>query len=196
MQTKHAPAQLTVPVLVAFMLAVSSCAVLDRVPPEVTRIVRQTVVVTRIVVRIVTPTPETPVTPRAVEVATVRGKLCYPSEGIPPMTVYARSVRTQATYSTHVEAGADFEIELVAPDEYVLFAWTDAGVFTEESRGGVYSCIGMFTGQMGYLGKAGVDLTCHDPEDHTPLIVRVEPGASVETIYVCDFYSEDSVPRP
>jgi hypothetical protein len=145
---------------------------------------------------IIAATPQPVATPRAVGSATVGGRLCYPSEGIPPMTVYARDAQSQATYSIHVNGASQFEIELPAPGDYMVFAWTDAGDFTEGSLGGSYSCLGMFAGQMIYLGKGQVDLTCRDQEDHTPLVVSVDPGDNVGDVYVCDFYSQESVPRP
>ena len=163
---------------------------------QVTTDLPETPVPTESVGRVTSLSPQLTGTAGPQVIAVVSGRLCYPSEAIPPMTVYAREVESQATYSVHVAGANDFELLVPTPGQYVLFGWTDAGVFTEESLGGIHSCHGVFVGQMNYLGKDGVDLPCGDPEDHTPLVLDLDVAENVDNIYVCDFYSQQSVPKP
>jgi len=164
---------------------------------EVTRTIPQTAIVTQVVERIITTTPQPSSAGQPAKFGIIGGKLCYPSEGIPPMTIYARNVDTHATYSIHVEKGAsDYEIQIPMEGRYIVFAWTDAGAFTQDSRGGTFSCAGAFHGQMTYLGKNGVNLKCADREDHAPIVISVKLGETTSDAYVCDFYSEESVPKP
>lgn len=182
----------------AVIITTSACTFGNPQIFEVTRIVPQTVVVTQVTERTITLTPESPTPLPPIQLGTINGNLCYPSEGIPPMTVYARNVDTQATYAIHVDRTHEYQIQVPAEAAYIVFAWSDAGVFTPDSRGGTYSCAGDFYGQMMYRGKLNVRLKCADTnkEDHTPLRVLVKPGEVTTDVYICDWGEQETVPQP
>ncbi len=148
--------------------------------------------------------------------AAIGGKLCYPSERIAPMIVYARNVDTGVTYMTQVERGElEYTITVPAPANYILFAWTTGDPFsssrpftTSDSFGGIYSCAGDFLGQTGWYPKTSphwktAQWKCYGLntpvplEDHTPIVVQVRPGERISDAFICDFYADRSaVPRP
>jgi hypothetical protein len=179
-------------------LMASSCNPARPQSVEVTRIVPQTVVVTQVVEKIVTPTLAPEKSSPLVNLGIISGNLCYPSEGIPPLTVYALNVDTQVAYALHVQETDEFQIQVPAEGRYTVFAWTDAGAFTPDSLEGHYSCAGDFLGQMSYLGKGSIHLQCTDAdkESHTPLIVTVKPNETTANIYICDWSSQEIVPKP
>lgn len=143
-----------------------------------------------------TPTPD--IAQSSIHMGIISGNLCYPSEGIPPMTIYARNVDTRMTYAIHVTATNKYEIEVPAENQYFVFGWSDAGAFTPDSLGGYYSCNGDFNGQMTYLGKGNLQLKCADAdkEDHTPLRVSVRPNETTSEIHLCDWSNQELVPKP
>jgi hypothetical protein len=108
----------------------------------------------------------------------ISGGLCFPSDYIPPMTLYARNVDTQQTFSIQVPVDtAEYRMEIPVEGTYVVFAWTDSGF------GGSYS----------QFVPCGLSVEC---TDHSLIPIPVRPGATVTGIDVCDFYSEESVPKP
>ncbi len=122
--------------------------------------------------------PAAPPTPRpAPQVGVLSGGLCYPSDYIPALTIYARNVDTGETWSMSVPMDTlTYEME-VPPGNYIVFAWTDEGV------GGSYS----------EFVLCGLSVEC---TDHTPVSVPVAAGQRVTGIDICDYYMEEAVPRP
>ena len=182
----------------ALILVLAACNTANPQVVEVTRIVPQTVVVTQVMEKVSTPTSDVAKSSQPITMGIISGNRCYPSEGMPPMTIYARNVSTQMTYSIHVTATNKYEIQVPAESKYIVFAWSDAGAFTSDSRGGYYSCAGDFIGQMTYLGKSNLHLKCADAdkEDQTPLSVTVRPSETTPEIYICDWSNQELVPRP
>jgi len=113
---------------------------------------------------------------------TITGKLCYPSEYIPEMTIYARNVKTGKTLSTHVKEGTAVYKVSVPPGRYFVFVWTR----TEKT-------LGRIGGLYSRAVPCGLNVSC---ADHRPIPVEVEPGRTVTHIDPCDFYSQKSVPQP
>src|SRR5262249_37559801 len=108
----------------------------------------------------------------------IKGTRCYPSEYLPPMTVYARDTKTGKTYSTYVE---DKRYTLNVPaGTYIVFAWTEKIPYIS---GGSYS----------QAVPCGLHVSC---SDHSPIPVTVKPGKTVTGKDICDFYSEKDVPLP
>ncbi len=141
--------------------------------------------------------------------AIIGGRLCFGSERIPPMTVYARNIDTGATFSINVERGSlNYTLEVPAPANYIVFAWTTGDPFgstpfaPSDSRGGMYTCAGDFVGQMQYFGKGRANPKCYGPntpvplENHTPIVVRARPGEQISDAFICDFDIGMSVPQP
>jgi hypothetical protein len=119
----------------------------------------------------------TPEPPPAPQVGILSGGLCYPSEYIPPMTIYARNADTGETWSMHVPVGTmTYEIEVPAGN-YWVFSWTDEGVGASYSE----------------FVVCGLSVEC---PDHTVVTVPVAAGQRVTGVDICDYYMEEAVPRP
>ncbi|MDH5508693.1 MAG: carboxypeptidase-like regulatory domain-containing protein, partial [Anaerolineae bacterium] len=111
--------------------------------------------------------------------STISGKVCFPSEVIPAMTLYLNNTLTnsvvevsiaqnQSSYQTEVPAGT-----------YLAYAW-----LPEFSIGGSYS----------HAVPCGLDASC---TNHTPLSFVVGAGENATGIDVCDWYGGPfDVPYP
>src|SRR5258708_4984940 len=60
------------------------------------------------------------------EAATLAGRLTYPGEALPPMTVVARDAAGENVFSTHAVRGQSSYRLAVRPGAYVVFAVPDA----------------------------------------------------------------------
>jgi hypothetical protein len=110
----------------------------------------------------------------------VSGKTCYPSEYIPPLTVYARNTKTNRTFSIKLkEDETYYRIEIPEEGEYIFFFWTHE----KDSLGALYS----------KAVPCGLNINC---TDHAPIIVSVKLGTKISDIDICDCYSPESVPQP
>ncbi|HSJ53044.1 MAG TPA: hypothetical protein VLC52_04785 [Anaerolineae bacterium] len=111
------------------------------------------------------------------EAGVIQGKLCYPSDYIPAMTVYAREVNTGETVTVEVpENTPEYRLEVPGEATYQVFAWTVDGL------GGSYS----------RFVTCGLSVEC---TDHSLIPVPVGAGQTVTGIDVCDFYG-GTVPEP
>ena len=111
------------------------------------------------------------------EAGVIRGKLCYPSEYIPAMTLYARNVSTGETVTLGVpENTPQYELQVPGEATYQVFAWTEDGL------GGTYS----------RFVNCGMSVEC---TDHSIVPVPVGAGQTVSAIDICDFYG-GPVPAP
>jgi hypothetical protein len=102
----------------------------------------------------------------------ISGKLCFPSDSIPPMTVYAVDQATGKSFKTQTRRPDEtsYRLERVTPGDYVVYAWLNDG-----KLGGMYS----------EAVPCGLDASC---TDHTLVSVTVEEGQDVTDIDVCDWY--------
>jgi hypothetical protein len=113
----------------------------------------------------------------AAGVGVIRGKLCYPSEYIPAMTLYARDVTTGETVTLDVpENTPQYELQVPGEASYQVFAWTVDGL------GGSYS----------RFVTCGMSVDC---TDHSLIPVPVGAAQVINRIDVCDFYG-GLVPAP
>jgi len=111
------------------------------------------------------------------DVGVIWGKLCYPSEYIPAMTLYARDMSTGETVTLEVpENTPQYELRVPGDASYQVFAWTVDGL------GGSYS----------RFVTCGMSVEC---TDHSLIPVPVGAGQTVSGIDVCDFYG-GPVPEP
>jgi hypothetical protein len=124
----------------------------------------------------VTSTPEPP--PLA-DTGRVSGRVCYPSEGIPPMTAYFQVEGLETAVPLAIgENQGTFQIELT-PGTYLAYAWLPG-----YSLGGSYSA----------AVQCGLSVEC---TDHRPLAFSVRAGETTAGIDICDWYGgELSVPLP
>ncbi len=110
---------------------------------------------------------------------TVTGRICYPSEGIPPMTLYLESTLAGTTTEVAVAQNqGSFTVDL-APDTYIVYAWLPGFAI-----GGAYTPSVL----------CGLTTAC---TDHSLLPITVAAGSTVTGVDVCDWYGgPGSVPLP
>jgi len=159
--------------------------------------------------------------PTASQAGTITGNLGYPSDFIPPLTVYAISVADQRVFFSvdTPRYGADpsvrptaappgprpsYTITGVAPGTYYVLGWRNDNVNIDaKNTAGVYSqfvlqCIQVnesHAGESGYTPPPA----CGSPGDHTLVPVTVQPGETVSRIDVTDWYYQQQAnypPRP
>lgn len=110
----------------------------------------------------------------------IEGVLHFPSEGIPPLTVYARNVDTNETLTIATEENAQtFVFEDVPPGVYHLFAWVADG----SGLGGAYT----------QAVLCGLTVEC---TDHTLIQVPVAAGQMSGGVDIGDWYEPSVVPLP
>jgi hypothetical protein len=107
----------------------------------------------------------------------VTGKLCYPSEFIPEMTLFFQELDSQEiTKLATAENQGSYHIDL-SPGRYVAFAYLNSG----SSFGGSYS----------NAVPCGLDASC---SDHSPVQFDVKPGETMSAVDICDWYAPDAIP--
>jgi hypothetical protein len=109
----------------------------------------------------------------------VSGKLCFPSEVIPPLTLYFQNTASQATSQlATTQNQTTYTIDL-PPGEYIAYAW-----LPDATMGGAYSP----------AVPCGLSVEC---TDHRPLPFQVEAGQTTAGIDICDWYGQPGeVPAP
>jgi hypothetical protein len=127
---------------------------------------------------------------------TITGRLGYPAEHIPPLTVYA--IRRDAAGHFSVDTPRyplatgfsppqpTYTIRGVVPGTYVVLAYMNDGSPMSEERPGVYS----------QAVRCGLTVGC---DDHSLVEVQITPGAVVTGIDVTDWYyppGQRYPPRP
>jgi hypothetical protein len=102
----------------------------------------------------------------------VTGKICYPSESIPPISVYFQSTLNNRVETLLIEADQDtYSIDLV-PGTYVAYSYP----VNDYVLGGMYSA----------MVPCGLTADCID---HSLLPVEVEAGMTTRGIDICDWYA-------
>ena len=104
---------------------------------------------------------------------TVTGAVCYPSEMIPPMIIYAQNIATGALVELSHQTATQYTMT-VPPGDYYFFAYTDFGSPSDEIPGGY----------TGFLFCSAAPKEC----PHDLITVHVEAGWFVEGIDICDWY--------
>lgn len=108
----------------------------------------------------------------------VSGSVCYPSEGIPPMTVYLQESGSQTYTAVPIAQNqGSFNAE-VPVGSYTAYAW-----LPDFSIGGSYS----------QAVPCGLLASC---TDHSLITFEVSGGLTTEGVDVCDWYAQDQVPYP
>lgn len=117
----------------------------------------------------------------------ITGELCYPSDWIPAMTVYARNLSTGQTIQTQRHADSTDYVLSVPPGRYVVYSWSDPRSSGVDAFG------------QGYADSSGCDalalaaaVVCRRDAKLAP--VDVGPGARVGSIDLCD--DPQSIPDP
>ena len=107
----------------------------------------------------------------------VSGKVCYPSEFIPEMTLYFEEVYSQEiTWLLVEENQTNYTVNLT-PGQYTAYAYINSGA----PLGGAYS----------HAVLCGLTAECRD---HSLVQFAVNPGETTSSVDICDWYAPDAVP--
>jgi hypothetical protein len=111
--------------------------------------------------------------------AVIQGRLCYPAQEVPAMSVYFYSPTAENLLELQTTQGQQsYGIE-VPPGDYYVYAWV-----ARYQVGGIYT----------RAVPCGLDEFC---TDHTPLLVEASPGRVRQSIDVCDWvYPREELPGP
>ena len=124
------------------------------------------------------PLPTAVITPLPI-LGTVTGRLCYPSEGIPPLTLYFEDVGSGDVFEFDYPDGLPAYTVDLLPSTYYAYAYA-----TGTSIGGSYS----------QAVLCGLSVNC---TDHTLLPFVVQPGQTTADIDICDYYGDPGdIPEP
>jgi hypothetical protein len=111
----------------------------------------------------------------------VQGKLCFPSEYIPAMTVYLKATSSKSVYKlASKENQQDFSFKKIPEGNYVAFAYTTEAVSldlnnkTSKASGGFTRFV-----------PCGLSINC---KDHTLIDFKVKKGKTTNGINICDWY--------
>ncbi|NJN43530.1 MAG: hypothetical protein HC806_01495 [Anaerolineae bacterium] len=111
------------------------------------------------------------------QLGTVAGKVCFPSEVIPPMSAFFRNAATgQLSELTIAENQSSFRIELPV-GTYEAFAY----LYNSDGGGGSYS----------QYVLCGLSVDC---VDHELIAFDVQPNQTTENVDICDWYEPLAVP--
>lgn len=127
-----------------------------------------------------TPTATATISPTlASQANNVSGKICFPGDSIPAMTVFFQDMGNNQVMELQIAAGQTQYETYLPPGAYQAYAWLD-----DFSRGGLYS----------NAVTCGLKSGC---TDHTPLKFSVSSGENSQGIDVCDWYAGPfNVPYP
>lgn len=121
-----------------------------------------------------TPSPTATATPTLTPTPSgktaISGKICYPSEWIPQMTVYIERVSDKKVFEVPIPSGTGEYQANVEPGTYIVYAWLPD-----------FSLSGGYTEAV----PCGLTVSC---KDHTLIKVKVKAGETVKGVDVCDWY--------
>lgn len=145
------------------------------------------------------PTPAPTIgTPQPGQTGTVTGAVCYPGEGIPPMTIFAQNIATgdiyalphpaqdvvTAEYGPHQSAASSYTFGNLPGGAYYFFAYLgDGGNLGADAAGGGYTV-------WPECSAEGRHVAC----PHTLIPVVVRSGFVTEGVDICDWYDADADP--
>ncbi|MBC8504148.1 MAG: hypothetical protein H8D34_04785 [Chloroflexi bacterium] len=102
----------------------------------------------------------------------IAGAICYPSEQIPPMTLYLQNLSNNKLFRFDIARHQNSYQVQVDPGEYMAYAWT-----------------------LGFDAAGGY--TFSQTSDHRLKNFLVEPGNSVSGVDICDWYGgSGTIPMP
>jgi len=107
----------------------------------------------------------------------VAGRLCYPSEYLPEMTLFFQETASQEITDLAIAENQDSYFVNLLPGRYIAYAYLNSGA----SLGGSYSNAVL----------CGLDTSC---SDHSPVQFDVIPGETLSTVDICDWYAQDEIP--
>jgi hypothetical protein len=105
----------------------------------------------------------------------ISGEICYPSEGIPPLTVYFKDIVTLNVVDLETELNqSEYEVDDIPTGSYIAYAYVD-GI---DGDGG------------GYTQAVECGLTT-DCEDHTLIEFEVLEDELTSGVDICDWYGAE-----
>jgi hypothetical protein len=113
----------------------------------------------------------------AQSVGTINGKVCYPGEVIPEMTLFFQEMSSQQITELSIAENQSSYIYNLTPGQYVAYAYLNSG----SSLGGSYSNAVL----------CGLDASC---SDHSLVHFEVNPGVTLSAIDICDWYAPETIP--
>ena len=105
------------------------------------------------------------------------GSLCYPSDYLPAMTVYAREIHSGKTHSLKTQQNQKyFTFENLPFGAYQVYAYTLESLRGDGSKG---------SGAYTQMVPCGLTVAC---QDHTLIAVQVSKALQQDSVQVCDWY--------
>jgi hypothetical protein len=112
-----------------------------------------------------------------VPTGSITGKICYPSEFIPEMTLFVQEISSQEISEVYIAENQDrYSLDLL-PGTYIAFAYLNSGA----------SIIGSYSNAV----LCGLNADC---SDHSLVEFDVKAGQVLGEIDICDWYSPEAVP--
>ncbi|MGW8227106.1 MAG: hypothetical protein ACWGOY_15295, partial [Anaerolineales bacterium] len=107
----------------------------------------------------------------------ITGKICYPSEFIPEMTLFLQETSSQEISELYISENQNrYSLNLI-PGRYIAFAYLNSGATLIGSYSNAVLC--------------GLDAGC---SDHSLVEFEVKAGQTLDGIDICDWYSTEAVP--
>ncbi|HUV25757.1 MAG TPA: hypothetical protein VMW34_00195, partial [Anaerolineales bacterium] len=113
----------------------------------------------------------------AQSVGTINGKVCYPGEVIPEMTLFFQEMSSQQITELSIAENQSSYIYNLTPGQYIAYAYLNSGA----PLGGSYSNAVI----------CGLGANC---ADHSLVQFSVNPGETLTGIDICDWYAQDEIP--
>jgi hypothetical protein len=111
----------------------------------------------------------------------VQGKLCFPSEYIPAMNVYLKTVGADKVYKlASKENQQAFTFKKIPEGNYVAFAYT-----VEATSLDLNNKKSKASGGFTQFVPCGLSVDC---KDHTLISFKVSKGKATDAISICDWY--------
>ena len=111
----------------------------------------------------------------------VQGKLCFPSEYIPSMSVYLKATGSNSVYKlVSKENQQTFTFKKIPEGNYVAFAYT-----TEATQLDLNNKKSKASGGFTRFVPCGLSIDC---KDHTLISFKVNKGKTTNAISICDWY--------
>lgn len=107
----------------------------------------------------------------------INGRICYPGQSIPEMTVFFQETSTQQITELPIEEDQTSYAFILDPGNYVAYAYLNSGA----SLGGSYSNAVL----------CGSSAEC---SDHSLIEFDVVPGVTLDNIDICDWYEPETMP--
>lgn len=119
------------------------------------------------------------------ETGTVSGKLCYPSEGLPPGEIVAKNIKTGELLQQKVDSTTSVDYSFQLPEgSYHLRYQAHPSAAKPETFTSLYytECV-----------KDNPYGSCGPGDDHTMLLAVVSPGKETKNINLCDYGSSPEI---